>query len=400
MSATRRQHVRRSCLRTWLVALVGTAAVGATAGPALGITAGPALGAAPAVLPLVTGCGLLVTIPVGVQAGIAVAALPGGQSITVAFAGPLISAAGTTIALAGADVGASGVRVTLTVDGVAQQPVTLFVPGCVAATPAPATPTVGLSPPPRASLPGTPVEGPPLAPAPTPVDPAGRPVTGLADLTSRGPSDAVPSAQPPAAQPPFAEPPAAEEQSAETQSAEAPAGAAGGPAVALLEPPSAGPMAAGPGSDVLLTQLFAAGPVAADAPLTVRLLSASPSTAARFPASLSARALFPASLSPASLSAALSGGSSPVAGALPQVAPPATTPPDSGADAPTLTGSALPITAASRLLRLGGPATGADLTTTGVLLAGALAVVVGQAARRRQRPPRPASSPRVSAPGR
>ena len=94
MSATPRQHVRRSCLRTLLVALVGTAAAGATAGPALGITAGPALGAtagpalgatavpalgaAPAVLPLVTGCGLLVTIPVGVQAGIAVAALPGG----------------------------------------------------------------------------------------------------------------------------------------------------------------------------------------------------------------------------------------------------------------------------------------------------------------------------------
>ena len=57
MPATRRQQIRRSCLRTLLVALVGTSAAGATAGPALG--------AAPAVLPLATGCGLLVTVPVG-----------------------------------------------------------------------------------------------------------------------------------------------------------------------------------------------------------------------------------------------------------------------------------------------------------------------------------------------
>ena len=138
------------------------------------------------------------------------AALPGGQSIAVAFAGPLISAAGTMVALASADVGASGVRVTLSFDGIAQQPVTLAVPGCVVAT-----------------------------------------------------------------------------------------------------------TAAEPAPDVLLTQLSTAGPVVVDAPLTMGL-----------------------------------------------------------------TDSALPITAASRLLHLGGPATGADLTTTAVLLAGALAVVVGQAARR------------------
>ena len=377
MSATRRQHVRRSCHRTLLVALVSASAAGATAGPALG--------AAPTVLPLATGCGLLVTVPVGVaKASIAVAALPGGQSIAVAFAGPLISAVGTTVALASADVGASGVRVTLTLDGVAQQPVTLSVPGCVAATPGPATPTVDLSPPPPAPLPGRPAEG--SAPAPSAADPAGRQVTGLADLTSRGPSDAVPSAEPPSAEPPSTEP-------APTK---APAGAVGGPAAPLLESPSAGTTAAENTPDVLLTQLSATGPVVADASLTVRLLSASPSTAARFPISLSTRALSPTSLSFASLSltslsptsmspASLSAGSSPVAGALPQVAPPAGAPPHS-TDTPAPTGSALPITAASRLLHLGRPATGADLTTTAVLLAGALAVVVGQAARRRRWP--------------
>ena len=78
MFATLRQHVRRSCLRTLLVALVGTSSAGATAGPAVGATAGPAVGAAPEVLPLATGCALLVTVPGGVaEAGIAVAALPG-----------------------------------------------------------------------------------------------------------------------------------------------------------------------------------------------------------------------------------------------------------------------------------------------------------------------------------
>ena len=302
------------------------------------------------------------------------AALPGGQSIAVAFAGPLISAAGTTVALASADVGASGVRVTLTVDGVAQQPVTLSVPGCVAATPGPATPTVDLSPPPPAPPPGTSAEG--STPAPSAADPAGRQVIGLADLTSRGPSDAVPSTEPPSTEAPSTEP-------APTK---APAGSVGGPAVPLLEPPSAGTTAAGYAPDVLLTQLSAAGPVVADASLTVRLLSASPSTAARFPISLSTRALSPTSLSFTSLSpASLSAGSSPVAGALPQVAPPASAPPDS-TETLAPTGSALPITAASRLLHLGRPATGADLTTTAVLLAGALAVVVGQAARRRRWP--------------
>ena len=383
MSATRRQRVRRSCHRTLLVALVSASAAGATAGPALG--------AAPTVLPLATGCGLLVTVPVGVaKASIAVAALPGGQSIAVAFAGPLISAVGTTVALASADVGASGVRVTLTLDGVAQQPVTLSVPGCVAATPGPATPTVDLSPPPLAPPPGMPAEG--SEPAPSAADPAGRPVTDLIDLTSRDPSDAVPSAEPPSTEPPSTEP-------APTK---APAGSVGGPAVPLLEPPSAGTTAAKPAPDVLLIQLSAAGPVVAATPLTVRLLSASPSTAARFLLSLSTRALSPTSLSPASLSpaslspaslspaslspASLSAGSSLVAGALPQIAAPASAPPGSGADSPTPTGSALPITAASRLLHLGGPATGADLTTTAVLLAGALAVVVGQAARRRRWP--------------
>ena len=73
MFATLRQHVRRSCLRTLLVALVGTSSAGATAGPAVG--------AAPEVLPLATGCALLVTVPGGVaEAGIAVAALPGPTS--------------------------------------------------------------------------------------------------------------------------------------------------------------------------------------------------------------------------------------------------------------------------------------------------------------------------------
>ena len=388
MSATRRQQVWRSCHRTLLVALVSASAAGATAGPALG--------AAPAVLPLATGCGLLVTVPVGVaRASIAVAALPGGQSIPVAFAGPLISAAGTTVALASADVGASGVRVTLTVDGVAQQPVTLSLPGCVATTPGSATPTVDLSPPPPAPPPGMPAEG--SAPAPSAADPAGRPVTDLIDLTSRDPSDAVPSAEPPSTEAPSAEAPSTGPPSTEPAPTNPPAGSVGGPAVPLLQPSSAGTTTAKPAPDVLLTQLSAAGPVVAAAPLTVRLLSASPSTAARFllslstralsPTSLSAASLSPASLSPAALSpASLSAGSSPVAGALPQIAPPASAPPDSGADSPTPTGSALPITAASRLLHLGGPATGADLTTTAVLLAGALAVVVGQAARRRRWP--------------
>ena len=366
MSATRRQRFRRSCHRTLLVALVSASAAGATAGPALG--------AAPTVLPLTTGCGLLVTVPVGVaKAGIAVAALPGGQSVAVAFAGPLISAAGTTVALASADVGASGVRVTLTVDGVAQQPVTLSVPGCVAATPGPATPTVDLSRPPPAPPPGRPAEG--SAPAPSAADPAGGQVTGLADLTSRGPS-----AEPPSTEPPSTEPPSTKAPSTS---------AVGGPAFPLLESPSPGTTTAGFAPDVLLTQLSAAGPMVADSWVTVRLLSASPSTAARFPISLSTRAPSPTSLSftslsPTSLSpASLSAGSSPVAGALPQVAPPASAPPDS-TETPAPTGSALPITAAARLLHLGRPATGADLTTTAVLLAGALAVVVGQAARRRR----------------
>lgn len=335
-----------------MVALVGTSSASATVGPALG--------AAPEVLRLATGCALLVTVPGGVaEAGIAVAALPGGQSIAVAFAGPLISAAGTMVTLASADVGASGVRVTLSFDGLAQPPVTLTVPGCVVATPASATPTVDLSPPPPAPPPGAPAEGPSPAPAPTPVDPAGQQVTGLADLIAPGPSDAVPSAEPTSAEAPSG---AVEPLSAEAPSAEARGGAVGGPAVPLLEPSSAGTTAAAPAPDVLLAQLSAAGPVVVDASLTMGLLS----------------------------SATLSAGSSPVAGALPQVAPGATAPPDSGAGAPTLKASALPITAASRLLHLGGPTTGADLTTTAVLLAGALAVVVGQAARR----PRWAHAPR------
>ena len=369
MSATRRQHVRRSCLRTLLVALVGTSAAGTTAGAALG--------AAPAVLPLTTGCGLLVTVPVGaVQAGLAVAALPGGQPLAVAFTGPLISAAGTTVALASADVGASGVRVTLTVDGVAQQPVTLVLPGCVAAAPGSATPTVDLSPPPPPPSPGTPAEGQSPVPAPSPADSSGRQVTGLAELTSPGPSDAVPS--PSSTSQPLSDPllsaqPLSAQPATDAPSAEPPFADVAGPAVPLLEPPSAGTTTA-VSANHLVTQLSAAGPVVADAPLAKALLSASPSTAARFPASLS-----PASLS----SAALAAGSSPVAGALPQVALPATAPPDSG-DASTLTGSELPISAASRLLHLGGPAAGADLATTAVLLAGALAVVVGQAARRRR----------------